>query len=72
MPFFYQKTAQNKSANFPLRPPYNIGQIRKYSNDPIALCKESADAWNQLGLDLSKIRCVCQLDDADMNRGIRF
>jgi spore photoproduct lyase len=39
-----------------------IQEIRKYSNCHIALCEESAAVWNQLGLDLSKVRCVCQLD----------
>ena len=43
-----------------------IKEIRKYSECPIALCKESAEVWNQLGLDLSKMRCVCQLDYVDM------
>ena len=43
-----------------------IKEIRKYSNCHIALCKESAEVWNQLGLDLSKMRCVCQLNYADM------
>ena len=43
-----------------------IKEIQKYSECPIALCKESASVWNQLGLDLSKMRCVCQLDYADM------
>jgi spore photoproduct lyase len=44
-----------------------IREIRKYSNCPIALCKESAYVWNQLGLDLSRCQCVCQLDYADMS-----
>ncbi len=44
-----------------------IKEIRKYSGCHIALCKESAEVWNQLGLDLSKMRCVCQLDYADMS-----
>ena len=43
-----------------------IKEIRKYSSCHIALCKESASVWNQLGLDLSKMRCVCQLDYVDM------
>lgn len=43
-----------------------IKEIEKYSDCPIALCKESAEIWNQLGLDLSRCRCVCQLDYADM------
>ena len=45
-----------------------IQEIRKYPNCHVALCKESASVWNQLGLDLSKMRCVCQLDYADMTR----
>ena len=45
---------------------FTIKEIRKYSSCHIALCKESASVWNQLGLDLSKMRCVCQLDYADM------
>ncbi len=43
-----------------------IKEVQKYSSCHIALCKESASVWNQLGLDLSKMRCVCQLDYADM------
>ncbi len=43
-----------------------IREIRKYSDCPIALCKESAEVWNQVGLDLSRCQCVCQLDYADM------
>ena len=45
-----------------------IREIQKYSDCPIALCKESADVWNQVGLDLSKCQCVCQLDYVDMTR----
>ena len=44
-----------------------ISQIRKYSDCSIALCKESAEVWDQLGLDRGKVECVCQLDYADMN-----
>jgi spore photoproduct lyase len=47
-----------------------IQEIRKYSNCHIALCKDSADVWNQLGLNLSRVRCVCQLDYADMTTQI--
>ena len=43
-----------------------IKEIRKYSNCPIALCKESADVWEKTGLELSRCQCVCQLDYADM------
>ncbi|MEI9478200.1 MAG: spore photoproduct lyase family protein, partial [Deltaproteobacteria bacterium] len=44
-----------------------IKEIRKYSDCPVALCKESANVWNRLGLPLSECRCVCQLDSADMS-----
>jgi spore photoproduct lyase len=47
---------------------YIIGQIRKFSDCKIALCKESADIWNKLGLQLSRCSCVCQLDYVDMDR----
>ncbi len=39
-----------------------INEIRKYSDCRIALCKESAGVWKQVGLDLSRCSCVCQLD----------
>jgi spore photoproduct lyase len=45
---------------------YIIDQIRKFSDSKIALCKESADLWHQLGLELSRCSCVCQLEYADM------
>jgi spore photoproduct lyase len=44
-----------------------IDEIRKYSSCKIALCKESANVWNDTGLELSKCSCVCQLDYADMS-----
>jgi len=43
-----------------------IREIRKYSDCPVALCKESAFVWDQVDLDLSRCQCVCQLDYADM------
>jgi spore photoproduct lyase len=43
-----------------------IAEIRKYSNCPIALCKESATVWEKVGLDLSKCQCACQLNPLDM------
>ena len=45
---------------------YIICQIRKFSDCKIALCKESADLWNRVGLELSRCSCVCQLEYADM------
>ena len=45
-----------------------INEIRKYSNCIIALCKESANVWNKLGLDLSRCSCVCQLDYVNMEK----
>lgn len=41
---------------------FAIGEIRKRSDCPIALCKESANVWNQTGLQISSRSCVCQLD----------
>jgi len=43
-----------------------IEEIRRYSKCPIAICKEAADVWDALGMDLSDCRCVCQLDSANM------
>ena len=43
-----------------------IEEIRKYSDCRIALCKESANVWERVGLDLSRCSCVCQLDYAEM------
>ena len=43
-----------------------IGEIRKYSDCTIALCKESAKVWETLDLNLSTCSCVCQLDYANM------
>jgi spore photoproduct lyase len=45
---------------------FAINRIREHSNCKIALCKESAGVWNQVGLDLSKCGCVCQYDTVDM------
>jgi len=47
---------------------FMIREIRKHSGCTVALCKESANVWNRLGLDLSQCRCVCQYDHADMRR----
>lgn len=45
---------------------FALGEIRKYSDCRIALCKESEDVWQEVGLDVSKCSCVCQLDYANM------
>ncbi len=42
-------------------------EIRKHSDCPIALCKESANVWDKVGLKVSRCRCVCQLDRVDMS-----
>lgn len=44
-----------------------INEIHKFSDCPVALCKESANVWNRLGLPVSECRCVCQLDSVDMS-----
>lgn len=46
---------------------FALKEIRKYSDCRVALCKESANVWKNLGLDLSRCSCVCQLDYADMS-----
>ena len=43
-----------------------VKEIRKYSDCRIALCKESENVWNEVGLDVSRCSCVCQLDYAEM------
>jgi len=46
---------------------FAVAEIRKHSpRIPIALCKESAPVWRALRLNLSRCRCVCQLDYANM------
>ena len=45
---------------------FAVNEIRKYSNCRIALCKESENVWRQVGLDVSRCSCVCQLDYAEM------
>jgi len=45
---------------------FALKEIRKYSDCRVALCKESAKVWEDVGLDLSRCSCVCQLDYADM------
>jgi len=47
-----------------------IAEIRKYSDCPIALCKESAAVWERVGLPLSKCQCACQLHTVDMTMKI--
>jgi len=46
-----------------------VGEIRKYSDCPVALCKESANIWNRVGLLLSECGCACQLAPVDMTAG---
>ncbi len=45
-----------------------ITEIRKYSDCDIALCKETKDLWDKVGLDLKECKCVCQYDSADMTK----
>jgi spore photoproduct lyase len=47
-----------------------IAEIRKYSNCPIALCKESERVWKRVGLQLSSCQCACQLDPVDMGNKV--
>ena len=43
-----------------------IAEIKKHSDCPIALCKESATVWEKVGLPLSECGCACQLVPVDM------
>ena len=47
-----------------------VGAIRRHSDCPIALCKESADVWRRTGLDLTKNGCVCQYGFVNMETGV--
>ena len=46
---------------------FALNEIRKYSDCRVALCKESENVWTDVGLDLSRCSCVCQLDYAEMS-----
>ena len=46
---------------------YVVREIRKYSACPVALCKEEAEVWSSVGLDLSACACACQLHAPDMS-----
>jgi spore photoproduct lyase len=43
-----------------------VEEIRKFSDCPIALSKESASVWNRVGLPLSECSCACQLNPVDI------
>jgi spore photoproduct lyase len=45
-----------------------INEIQKCSSCDIALCKESAEVWDELGLDLHQVKCVCQSGSVDMTQ----
>jgi ParB/RepB/Spo0J family partition protein len=47
---------------------YAIDEIKKYSECDIALCKETKEVWDTVGLDLKECKCVCQYDSADMTK----
>jgi spore photoproduct lyase len=51
---------------------FAIAQIRRHSDCPIALCKESERVWDLVGLDLSKCQCACQLNPVAMISELRF
>lgn len=49
---------------------FAINEIRKYSDCLIALCKESVNVWNRVGLSLEKYCCACRLEAVDMSTKI--
>jgi spore photoproduct lyase len=48
---------------------FMIREIRRYSDIPIALCKETESVWSAVGLDLSKVQCNCVEDSVNLNLG---
>jgi len=46
---------------------YIIEEIRKHSDIPIALCKETGSVWRAVGLDLSKVQCNCVWESVDLS-----
>jgi len=38
-----------------------IDEIRKYSDCPIALCRETRKTWKEVGLDSSDRACACRV-----------
>lgn len=45
---------------------FTIGEIRRYFNGPIALCKEIKGLWPTVGLDPQRCECVCQYGTANL------
>jgi len=45
---------------------FAIGEIRRYSDGPVALCKEVERVWRAVGLDPAHCKCVCQFGDAKL------
>jgi spore photoproduct lyase len=50
---------------------FAVAEIRRHSDCPIALCKESEVVWERVGLPLSMCQCACQLEAVDMKNRIR-
>jgi spore photoproduct lyase len=49
---------------------FAVAKIRRHSDCPIALCKESEAVWEGVGLPLSMCQCACQLEAVDMKNRI--
>jgi len=47
-----------------------ISEIRKHFDGPVALCKETIDVWQAVGLDPRRCACVCQYEEANLLRQI--
>jgi spore photoproduct lyase len=49
---------------------FALGETGKHAPDVnVALCKESAAVWEQVGLNLSRCACVCQVGEVDIVGG---
>jgi spore photoproduct lyase len=46
---------------------FAVDEIRKYSNCPLSLCKETHAVWAGAGLDPSDCKCVCEYGSYDMS-----
>lgn len=46
---------------------FAIKEIRKYSDCDIALCKETHDVWQAVGLNPAECKCVCKYGSVDMS-----
>lgn len=59
----YSFTPETRSEIFQ----FAINEIRKHSECDIALCKETHDVWQAVGLNPAQCKCVCKYGSVDMS-----